>query len=239
MSSLMSQLFMLAKSIFNISSSVLNKFSADITYALLACTYLHDNSTLFKTNTKTIPVCCVQIPAAWDGSKAKNLNMRLSKTPPKRVRSSHHISALWKCCGKCTLQIASQCVAGKMFGNTSGVSWYPSLISYLPPFQTKQGTIWQAFSSFMVPLRSMQVEALLPTPPHPSHVSSLSNLCYELAWFQSLTMFYSCNGKRSLRRFLPISTSVLLKQYCSQFHLYFLVCPYTCCFRCSNDLPIH
>lgn len=183
-------------------------------------------------NTKTLAVCCVQIPAAWDGSKAKNLNMRLSKTPAKRVRSSHHISALWKCCGKCTLQIASQ------FGNASGVSWDPSLISYLPLFQTKPGTIWQVFSSFIVPLRSMQVEALLPTLPHPSHVSSLSNLCHELAWFQSLTVFCSCNGKRSLRRFLPISTSVLLKQYCLQFHLYFLVCSYTCCFRCSNDLPI-
>lgn len=64
MSSLMSQIFMLAKSIFNISSSVLNKFSADVTYALLACMYLHDNSALFKMNTKTVPVCCVQIPAS-------------------------------------------------------------------------------------------------------------------------------------------------------------------------------
>lgn len=70
MSSLMSQLFMLAKSILNILGSFLNTFSADITYALLACMYLHDKSTLSKMNTKTVPIYCVQIPVVLDESKA-------------------------------------------------------------------------------------------------------------------------------------------------------------------------
>lgn len=59
---------MLAKSIFNILGSVLNKFLADINYAVLACIYLYDNSALFKINTKIVPICCVQIPIVLDGN---------------------------------------------------------------------------------------------------------------------------------------------------------------------------
>lgn len=58
---------MLAKSVFNVLGSVLNKFSADINYAVLACIYLY-NSALFKINTKIVPICCVQIPIVLDGN---------------------------------------------------------------------------------------------------------------------------------------------------------------------------
>lgn len=64
----MRQLFLLAKSIFNILGSVLNKFSAEINYAVLACIYLHDNSALSKINTKIVPICCLQFPIVLDGN---------------------------------------------------------------------------------------------------------------------------------------------------------------------------
>lgn len=68
----MRQLFLLAKSIFNILGSVLNKFSAGVNYALLACIYLCDNSALFKINAKIVPVCFVQIPIVLDGDTLLN-----------------------------------------------------------------------------------------------------------------------------------------------------------------------
>lgn len=141
MSSLMSQLFMLAKSIFNILGLLLNTFSADRTYALLACMYLHDKSILSKMNTKTVPICRLQIPVVIDGSKAKakNLKMELSETPLRRNRCPKHRSALWKCCSKYTLQIASQCMAGKMFWSISGVPWDPSLPWIFPLSIPNQG----------------------------------------------------------------------------------------------------
>lgn len=68
----MRQLFMLAKSIFNILGSVLNKFSAGVNYAVLACIYLYDNSALFKINPKIVPICFVQIPIVLDGDTLLN-----------------------------------------------------------------------------------------------------------------------------------------------------------------------
>lgn len=216
---------MLAKSIFNRLGSVLNKFSAGVNYAVLACIYLYENSALFKTNAKIVPICFVRIPIVLDG--ATLLNAPQGQEPKDGTFKDSCWETQVSC--KCTVKMQWWMYVAANFT----VSGWENVWKHLSS-NYRLCSPSRAVTDFEVPLRNVHLEALSPTLalspacvmscpgfspwacPTPATVSRLWGYSFP---FPHLCLSY--NAVCNLSRIFP---SLVLLQLC---------------FRCSNGLLIH